>query len=465
VNPNDPRLDALQRYADGTATREDVAVLERAIIDDPDFRDLAVEYLHLDSAMEEFATVDAVPLAGGCEINGEKRIEPANHSNDTNEDSCDSRALLSNSARPIRWLRWALAAAASAAVMGLTLWHWWPVKSEVAQVEVEVLQLANVTVAAPQSGMHVHDRIRLGLLDLRSGEARLRLPSKVELAVSGPVELRFTDPMHARVLHGKVTVDCAAGGPGFVLDTPVTRVVDVSTQFGADARADGTTDVMVIKGRVKLENPRQAQQPATLLEQGEAVRVDAKQTFTRILNITGSPQSGEWSTQPPTSDCQIVSVTDNFGATEGFHFYRIVPHGLRPGAAVYTSRTYVWRAADGREFPESLMNADVVQTFFGDLKRPSYAIEVEVARPVELFILMPRRGIPQSWLTENFTPTGEELMLEENGAPTHAPSHVPFEVWKRAIPQAGTVTLGPSNRDGSGGPVGMYGIAAKALPL
>jgi len=442
MNPNDPRLDALQRYADGLATREDVAVLERAIIDDTDFRDLAVEYLHLDSAMEEFATVDdAVPLPEGFETNGKRRIE-----------------------RPIRGLRWALAAAASVAVMGLTLWHWWPVKNEVVQVEVEVLQLANATIAAPQGGMHIHDRVRLSSLDLRSGEARLRLPSKVELAVSGPAELRFTDPMHARVVHGKVTVDCAAGGQGFVLDTPVTRVVDVSTQFGVDARADGTTDVMVIKGRVKLVNPRQTQ-PAAPLEQGEAVRVNATQAFARIVNITGGLQPGEWSTQPPPGDCHIVSVSDNFGATEGFHFYRIVPHGLRPGAAVYTNRTYVWRAADGQDFPASLADADVVQTFFGELKRPAYAIEVEVARPVELFVLMPRRGIPQSWLTENFTPTGEELMLEENGTSAHAPSHVPFEVWKRAIPQAGTVTLGPGNRDAKGGPVGMYGIAAKALPL
>jgi len=349
-------------------------------------------------------------------------------------------------------------------VMGLSLWHWWPVKSPVAQVEVEVLQLADAAFTAPQNEMHVHDRVRLSSLDLRRGEARLRLPSKVELAVSGPAELRFTDSMHARVLHGKVTVDCAAGGQGFILDTPVTRVVDVSTQFGVEARADGATDVMVIKGRVNLVNP-QRPQPAAPLEQGEAVRVDTKQALARIVNITGGLQPGEWSTQPPPGDCHIVSVSDNFGATEGFHFYRIVPHGLRPGAAVYTNRTYVWRAADGQDFPASLMNADVVQTFFGELKRPAYAIEVEVARPVELFVLMPRRGIPQSWLTGSFTPTGEELMLEENGTSAHAPSHVPFEVWKRVIPQASTVTLGPSNRDGNGGPVGMYGIAAKALPL
>ena len=109
----------------------------------------------------------------------------------------------------------------------------------------------------------------------------------------------------------------------------------------------------------------------------------------------------------------------------------------------------------------SLLNADVVQTFFGELKRPAYAIEIVVARAVELFVLMPRRGTPQAWLAENFTRTGEELWLDEIEAP--ARSHLPFEVWKRTVPQAGTITLGPGNRDASGRPTGMYGIAAKAL--
>jgi hypothetical protein len=426
VNPNDPRLEALQRYADGTATREDVARVECAIIEDAEFRKLAVEYLHLDSAMEEFAVEgNAAPVA-----------------------------------MPAQRARWALAAAAAVLVMGLSLWHWWPRKTLVAQVEVEVLGLVGAKIAGPNDGMRIHDRVRLDAFDLHGGEAQLRLPSDVKLVVSGPAEVRFIDPMHARVLHGKVTVDCGARGKGFILDTPVTRVVDVGTQFGVEARVDGATDVMVIKGSVDLFNPGQPQR-ATPLEQGEAVRVDARQALARIVNITGGLQPGEWSTQPPPRDCNIVSVSDNFGAAEGFHFYRIVPRGLRPGAVVYVNRPHVWKATDGRGFPASLMNADVVQTFYGELRRPAYAIEIVVARPVELFVLMPRRGISQAWLTENFTRTGEEILLDEIEAPVR--SHLPFDVWKRTVTQAGKVTLGPVNRDASGNPRGMYGIAAKAL--
>jgi ferric-dicitrate binding protein FerR (iron transport regulator) len=432
MNPNDPRLEALQRYADGLATREDVTAVEQGILNDAEFRQLAVEYLHLDSAMEQFAVIEEAPL-------------PV---------TASPRVVVERS----HLLRWALAAAAVVAIMGLVLWTWRPVKTPPATVEVEVLQLTNATMAGTNANLRVHDRTRLAALELRGGEAQLRLSSGVKLAVSGPAELNFIDPMHARVLHGKVTVDCGAHGQGFILDTPVTRVVDVSTQFGVEARADGATDVLVIKGEVKLFDPQQSQ-PAAPLEQGEAVRVNPTQTMARIVNITGSLQPAEWSTQPPPDQCNIVSVSDNFGASEGYHYYRIVPGGLRPGATIYSNRPYVWRPVGGRDFPAALLNADVVQTFFGELRHPAYAIEITVARPVELFVIMSQRGIAQPWLTENFTRTGDEVMLDEFSSPPH----LHFDVWKRIVPQAGKITLGPGNRDANGNPTGMYGIAARAL--
>ena len=191
--------------------------------------------------------------------------------------------------------------------------------------------------------------------------------------------------MHAQIMHGKVTVDGGPHGKGFILDTPVTSVVDVGTQFGVEARADGFTDVLVMKGKVELHDPQQAQRAAPL-EEGEAVRVNASQAIARIVNITVGPKPGEWSTQPPPDDCSIASVSDNFGAAEGYHFYRIAPRGLRSGAVAYTNRTHVWKAADGQDFPVALTDADVVQTFFGELKRPGAVREERAValRDVEL---------------------------------------------------------------------------------
>jgi ferric-dicitrate binding protein FerR (iron transport regulator) len=431
MKPDQRRLEVLQRYSDGLATRDEVAALERAILDDAEFRQYAIEYLHLDSAMEEYGEVEPSALSP---------------------------------TRPVRRIRWALAAAAAIVLMGLALGHWWPGKSSPG-VEVEILQLTDARFAEPTHPLQIHDHARFGWVELWSGEAQLRLPSDVKLLVSGPAELRLIDPKHALLLRGKVTVDCGPHGQGFTLDTSVTRVVDVGTEFGVEVRADGATDVMVIKGRVQIYHP-QGTGPATPLDQGEAVRVDAKQTIARIVNITGGLHSDDWSTLPPSADCNIVSVSDNFGSSEGYHFYRTVAEGLRPGAAVYSNRPYVWRAAEGRDFPADLLNADVVQTFFGELKHPAYTIEIEVARPVQLYVLMPRRGMTPAWLTENFTRTGEEIALDESAATPGLPHRgLPFAVWTRTVRQAGKVTLGPGNRDASGNPTGMYGIAAKALSL
>ena len=426
MNPADPRLVALQRYTDGLASAEDVALIEETVLQDAEFRALVVEYLHIDSSMEEFAVV------------AEELPAP----------------------RPRR-LAWRFAAAA-AVVVAACLAFWLVKGGGRPGAAVEIVSLTKAALAEPNNQMQAGDRVRGKELRLQSGEAELRLASGVKMVLAGPAEIRFIDAMHARLARGKVTLDCGAGGQGFVLDTPAARVVDVSTQFGVEARADGTSDVMVIKGSVKLFDSGEAGKAAPL-EQGEAVRVDAAHGLQRITNITGGPQPAEWSTLPPSGDCNIAAVSDTFGAGQGFHFYRTVPHGLRPGAMVYTNRSYVWRAAPGQAFPPSLLEADVVQTFFGELLHPGYAIEVTVARPVDLFVLMPRRGLPQPWLAEGFARTGDEVVLDEAGPSERKRPPLIFEVWKRRVVQAGKVTLGPGNRDSQGRPVGMYGIAARSF--
>jgi ferric-dicitrate binding protein FerR (iron transport regulator) len=428
MKPGDPRLELLYRYTAGLATREDVEALEQAIVGDAEFRELTIEYLHLDSALEEFGVESDLPPV----------------------------------VKPRHRVRWALAAAAAVLVAGIGLLFLHLAMLAPAGVEVEVLPLADGAISGLDGMFHGRDRVRLGALALAHGEARFRLPSKAVIELSGLTGIRFLDSAHVELDQGKMTVDCEQGGRGFIVGTRAARVVDVSTQFGVDVRSDGSTDVLVIKGKVELYNSRQGQ-ILTTLTQGEAVRVDARQTLVRLANITGGLRPGEWSTQPPPAECSIASVHDNSGATDGFHFYRIMPQGLKPGVSAYTDRNYVWRTADAQDFPATLVNADLVETYFHGAKQSDYAIEVEVARPVELFVLMPRRGIPAPWLTGSFTPTGEELMLEESRSASHAPSHVPFEVWKRVIPQAGAVVLGPANRDANGNPVGMYGVATKSL--
>lgn len=350
-------------------------------------------------------------------------------------------------------------AAAAALVLFVGIWQVWrPSASTTNTVDVEVVQLTQARFAAPHAGLSEHAHSRIEALALEEGNAILRLPSGVQLALSGATHLRFIDGMHAQVLAGKVTVDVGAQGKGFILDTPVTRVVDLGTRFGVETHQDGATSVMVIQGKVELEHPGKSRVTAEL-EQGEAVHVNPAQSMTRIVNITGGAQPGEWSTEPPR-DCTISELRDNIALAEHPHFYRIIPHGLKSGASAYTDRPHAWEAAN---FPAALLGADVVQTFFWALRRDNFAIDVVLTRPAELFVIMPKRGEPQPWLTQDFTRTDDILLLREFAGSQETPNPHPFEVWKRTVPNAGPVRLGPTNRDANGRPVGMYGIAAKPL--
>lgn len=430
MKPDDPRLEALRRYADGEANAEDIATIESAVLHDAEFRAFMIEYLHIDSVLPEYAT----------EMSAHLHVMPE-------ASQPVARRRSDGGAQSPRLARWLIPAAAAAALV-ITTSLWFMRGSD--GIEVEVLRVAN-------AGLRVGDKVKLSSFTLAQGEAQVRLPSDVKLTLSGAGEVRFLDAMHARVLRGKVTVDVGEKGKGFILDAPQTRVVDLGTQFGVEARDDGLTDVMVIEGKIELHDERHV----TPLEQGEAVRVNAQREQQRIANITGGPLPSDWSTSAPPKECTIASVADNFEPVEDYHFYRIVPSGLVQGASAYANRDQLWAAKDGSDFPTSLTNADLVQTFRGARKRQTYEMRVTLTRPCTLYVLMPKSEHTPDWLARDFTRTGDELTLRNRDV--HSRVQMPCEVWQRTIAEPASVTLGSAPRDVKGNNAAMFGVAAKAL--
>lgn len=438
MRPNDPRLEALHRHAEGIDSAEDVAMLEQAVLNDAEFRAFMIEYLHIDSALPEYVDEAGAQLHVMPEASQPGALTPREPVRATHCGGMPARIAR----------RWFIPATAAAAlIITASLWF---TRSEVG-IEVEVLRVAD-------SSLRVGDRVKMQTLALNRGEAQVRLPSDVKLTLSGAGEVRFIDPMHARVTRGKVTVDVGAQGKGFVLDTPQTRVVDLGTQFGVEARGDGLTDVMVIEGKIELHDD----QRVTPLEQGEALRVDAQRGQQRIVSITGGALPSDWSTGAPPKECSIASVADNFEPVEDYHFYRILPRGLAPGAASYVNRTQVWGPADGKAFPSALMNADLVQTFRGARKRQAYEMQLTLTRPCTLYVLMPKSERTPDWLARDFTLTGDEVTLRNGDVGSRI--QMPCEVWQRVVTEPGVITLGAAPRKSQGVPLTMYGVAAKPLP-
>jgi len=450
MKPDDSRLEALRRYADGEATPQDIALLDNAVRTDAAFLEFMIEYMHVDAALPEFVqAADATDAIANIIPMPEVSQPVARRRSDEGAQTPREPGRATHPggmpARTVR--RWFIPAAAAAAlIITASLW----LMRSPAGIEVEVLRVAD-------SSLRVGDRVKMQTLALEQGEAQVRLPSEVKLTLSGAGEVRFIDPMHARVVHGKVTVDVGAKGKGFILDTPQTRVVDLGTQFGVEARSDGLTDVMVIEGKIELHDA----QRVTPLEQGEAVRVNEQREQQRIVSITGGPKRTDWSTAPPPAECVIRSVKDNYAATGEHHFYRIVPRGLVQGAASYANRDQLWAAKEGSDFPASLTNADLVQTFRGARKRQTFEIEVTLSRPAVLYVLMPKSSATPEWLARDFTRSTDELTVRNGDV--HSRIQMPCEVWQRTISAPDTVKLGPAPREVKGGVPAMYGIAAKAL--
>ena len=122
-------------------------------------------------------------------------------------------------------------------------------------------------------------------LKFTEGVAKINLPSGTELVLQGPCELGLTAPDRVRLYEGRITARIASWASDFEVETDTLRVINLGTRFSVEADADGSTEVHVSGGQVRvqpfdtLDNTR----TSFLLYAGEGVRIDAiLNTETRI---------------------------------------------------------------------------------------------------------------------------------------------------------------------------------------
>ena len=442
MNTHDSRFELIRRCHDGDASPEDVALLETHLRDDTAFREAYVRYMNLDVALET--------VAGAAEMIQERE-----------------RIASSHPKRRSVWSQWLpLTAAAAAIVLAMTAF-WWSQRG----VEVEILQASGTS----SGDWVVGSKVRLDHLTMVRGSLQMRLPSGVLLDVVAPVEMQLVNAMHVRVSLGQVTADVGDDGKGFIVDTAQAQVVDLGTKFGVDVAQTGLTDVVVFQGEVELFDRKSAHPqvaPMTRLVEGEAVRVDARQQLSRIMNVNSAVNTAEWSTRGGGEVSLIASVRDNLRDPAAKNYYRIISGGLREDARAFVGRRHEWNGLDATGIPAELLGADLVQTFVTDRLSIELEITVTVSCPAVVYVLFDSRIAPPSWLAENFTNTGARIgvenapLLDSGRSIAKGPgagNMAPFAVWKRELPQAGSITLGPPREAPDQRLLWMYGIAVKPL--
>lgn len=364
--------------------------------------------------------------------------------------------------RPARRPHWLAVAAMLVALCAVGAVLWPRGEKARAAVAMEVLYAMDATLADEAKAPTAGSRFAKRTLDLRSGVLRVRLESGAILGAEAPATIELRDPMHIRVLSGRITADAGAAH-GFTVETARTKIVDLGTRFGVDASESGT-DVVVFDGAVELHDAGAPQR----LEQGEALRIGAAGAKQPIVSIAAGREPEQWSAG---AGGLFRVVRDNRRASDALKFYEVVPSGFREDTRAYVDRTHEWNGLDATGLPEFLRGADLIRTFNDDKRDTDIEIAIELARPAILYLFLDKKPPPEWVMHAGFTDTGAKIGLDEGSSPNRtlttamgpgASIDRVFSVWKLEVPDARTVKLGPP-REGPTGAKAMYGIAAQRL--
>jgi ferric-dicitrate binding protein FerR (iron transport regulator) len=421
----------IESYLSGRASANEVQLLGGRLKEDANLRQEFLRYAHVDAALKTMVRPTAqTPLA-----------------------AAQPRVSVWRSTG----VRWA-AAAAILVVGALSLWM---------PRGVEVLVTAVSDDAAAIWPQNSTQRLRAVKLD--HGSLQLQLTNGVVMDVTAPVHLRLDDAMHVTLLSGCVTADVGERGHGFTIDTASARVVDLGTRFGVSLQDNGDTDVAVFQGKVEVFGKQQPKQLASLTA-GEAVRVHPSATARRLACINTRGESFATLTPPPP-EALVTDVSDNVDDGGTYAFYTLQTGQMRAGARPYSTLGKPrWQAMPGEAFPAELVGADIVGTFSPDRNDPDLELSLQVARACTVYLMLDQRAEVPEWVRRDFMEAGFQI---RSGPWAHNPVvqgmtadasgliHVDYRVWKRSIPAAGMVKLGPPYPENDGRHRAMYGIAVK----
>jgi Concanavalin A-like lectin/glucanases superfamily len=116
-----------------------------------------------------------------------------------------------------------------------------------------------------------------GRLRLLGGRVTLTFVSGVTLTVEAPADLDLQAVDRVFCRQGRLRTRVPAGAEGFTVQSAGYEVVDLGTEFGLNADADGTANVMVFQGKasVSLLGADGRTTQSALVEGQQSVRVDA----------------------------------------------------------------------------------------------------------------------------------------------------------------------------------------------
>ncbi len=109
-------------------------------------------------------------------------------------------------------------------------------------------------------------RMAAGSRTLLRGTIELRFDKGAVVRLTGPATFELRGPDELCLRRGEVTARVPTPAIGFAVSTPVSRVVDLGTEFDVRVGDTGATEALVRHGRISLQAQRAGEQPSKAVE-------------------------------------------------------------------------------------------------------------------------------------------------------------------------------------------------------
>ena len=166
--------------------------------------------------------------------------------------------------------------------------------------------LQTVVWVAADTDIKPGDPVRAGdRIELADGSLRIEFGNGAAVRLAGPAIFEIESPLVAVLTLGCVTVTAdTPGSKGFTVRTRTGSIVDLGTEFIAEALPDGRCRVGVTAGAVRFHPAANAGGDGHLLEAGDLLEVEPgrRQVLTRIERGDESPAFAFPTIESPSAD-------------------------------------------------------------------------------------------------------------------------------------------------------------------
>ncbi len=326
-----PDIDRLlNQLIDDQLSQSEFDELEQYFKDNPQARQAYFDYVDINSGIQK------------DDVQRLKALDQFVTSSLPHDKITSTRPIVSEK-RSLHSLRYFSVAIASILLILLVEWFttghvFWDNNTEtpaIASPEVELPYVATLTRAnACQWGdknppQFSGQRLLSKDLFLQMGVAEFRFDSGIRLILEGPTKITIDSANRATVNYGKVVLHGYESAPEFELITPQATFFDIGTEYGTKVEEDGTTELHVFDGIVRVEPSDETSDDQTELrvKQGEARQIKNKTND----EITLQPEN--FKREVPEISKNLNDVQNEIIAYDSFH----------PGKIAFPKWTSEWR--------------------------------------------------------------------------------------------------------------------------